>query len=148
MKTSLIICVLSTSVGLFFGSSLTKLHYEEKLVNIHNKYVESIQEARTKEEEWRAKANELEDKYQKELDAVKHSNDAVIDKLRKQLSTSSSRMSQTCKSSPKSDDSARRAKVSTELTRLIEFSEHCARRLDESLVLNRALQNWIKESSK
>lgn len=148
MKTNLVICILSTCMGLYLGSSVTKLHYEKKLIEAHNKYVESIQEARAKEEEWRVKANELEVKYQNELEATKHSNDLVINKLRKQLSQASSRVPQTCKSSFKSDDSSRRTRVSEEITKLIEFSEHCSRRLDESLVLNRALQNWIRESSK
>ena len=148
MRLELALGILGLTAGIFVGATFEKLVYEEKLAEIHNKYVESIQEARAKEEEWRVKADELEQKYQKEVEAVKYSNDAVINKLRKQLSSSSSRVPKTCKSSSKPDDSARRAKVSTELTKLIEFSEHCSRRLDESLVLNRALQNWIRESSK
>ena len=134
------------TAGIFVGATFEKLAYEEKLTEIHNKYVESIQEARAKEEEWRVKADELEQKYQKEMEAVKYSNDAVIDKLRKQLSDSSSRVPKACKPTTKSDDSSRRARVSKELTSLIEFSEHCSRRLDESLVLNKALQDWIKNA--
>lgn len=148
MRLELALGILGLAAGIFVGTSFEKLAYEEKLTEIHNKYVESIQEARAKEEEWRVKADELEQKYQKEMEAVKYSNDAVVDKLRKQLSDSSSRVPKACKPTTKSDDSSRRARVSKELTSLIEFSEQCSRRLDESLVLNRALQNWIKESSK
>lgn len=148
MRLELALGILGLAAGIFVGASFEKLAYEEKLTEIHNKYVESIQEARAKEEEWRVKADELEQKYQKEMEAVKYSNDAVVDKLRKQLSDSSSRVPKACKPTSKPDDPARRARVSKELTSLIEFSEQCSRRLDESLVLNRALQNWIKESSK
>ena len=146
MRLELALGILGLTAGIFVGATFEKLAYEEKLTEIHNKYVESIQEARAKEEEWRVKADELEQKYQKEMEAVKYSNDAVIDKLRKQLSDSSSRVPKACKPTTKSDDSSRRARVSKELTSLIEFSEHCARRLDESLVLNKALQDWIKNA--
>lgn len=145
---NLAISLIPLVIGALLGSSFTKLYYERELIKIHNQYVKSIQEARTIEDKLREKANELEIKYQKDLEAVKSSNAAVVDKLRKQLSDSSSRVPKTCKPTPKSDDSSRRARVSKELTNLIEFSEQCSRRLDESLVLNRALQNWIKESSK
>lgn len=145
---NLAISLIPLVIGALLGSSFTKLYYERELIKIHNQYVKSIQEARTIEDKLREKANELEIKYQKDLEAVKYSNAAVVDKLRKQLSDSSSRVPKTCKPTPKSDDSSRRARVSKELTNLIEFSEQCSRRLDESLVLNRALQNWIKESSK
>ena len=146
MRLELALGILGLTAGIFVGATFEKLAYEEKLTEIHNKYVESIQEARAKEEEWRVKADELEQKYQKEMEAVKYSNDAVIDKLRKQLSDSSSRVPKACKPTTKSDDSSRRARVSKELTSLIEFSEHCSRRLDESLVLNKALQDWIKNA--
>ena len=145
---NLAISLIPILIGAVLGSSLTKLYYERELTKIHNQYVKSIQEARAIEDELREKANALEIKYQKDLEAVKSSNTAIVDKLRKQLSDSSSRVPQTCKPPSKSDDSSRRARVSKELTSLIEFSERCSRRLDESLVLNRALQNWIKESSK
>lgn len=146
MRLELALGILGLTAGIFVGASFEKLVYEEKLTEIHNKYVESIQEARAKEEEWRVKADELEQKYQKEMEAIKYSNDAVIDKLRKQLSDSSSRVPKACKPTTKSDDSSRRARVSKELTSLIEFSEQCSRRLDESLVLNKALQDWIKNA--
>lgn len=145
---NLAISLIPLVLGALLGSSFTKLYYERELTKIHSQYVKSIQEARTIEDKLREKANELEIKYQKDLEAVKYSNAAVVDKLRKQLSDSSSRVPKACKPTTKSDDSSRRARVSKELTSLIEFSEQCSRRLDESLVLNRALQNWIKESSK
>lgn len=145
---NLAISLIPLILGALLGSSFTKLYYERELTKIHSQYVKSIQEARTIEDKLREKANELEIKYQKDLEAVKYSNAAVVDKLRKQLSDSSSRVPKACKPTTKSDDSSRRARVSKELTSLIEFSEQCSRRLDESLVLNRALQNWIKESSK
>lgn len=145
---NLAISLIPLVLGALLGSSFTKLYYERELTKIHSQYVKSIQEARTIEDKLREKANELEIKYQKDLEAVKYSNAAVVDKLRKQLSDSSSRVPKVCKPTTKSDDSSRRARVSKELTNLIEFSEQCSRRLDESLVLNRALQNWIKESSK
>lgn len=145
---NLAVSLIPLVLGALLGSSFTKLYYERELTKIHNQYVKSIQEARTIEDKLREKANELEIKYQKDLETVKYSNAAVVDKLRKQLSDSSSRMPKACKPTTKSDDSSRRARVSKELTSLIEFSEQCSRRLDESLVLNRALQNWIKESSK
>jgi hypothetical protein len=145
---NLAISLIPLVLGALLGSSFTKLYYERELTKIHSQYVKSIQEARTIEDKLREKANELEIKYQKDLEAVKYSNAAVVDKLRKQLSDSSSRVPKACKPTTKSDDSSRRARVSKELTNLIEFSEQCSRRLDESLVLNRALQNWIKESSK
>ena len=145
---NLAVSLIPLVLGALLGSSFTKLSYERELTKIHNQYVNSIQEARTIEDKLREKANELEIKYQKDLEAVKYSNAAVVDKLRKQLSDSSSRVPKACKPTTKSDDSSRRARVSKELTSLIEFSEQCSRRLDESLVLNRALQNWIKESSK
>lgn len=145
---NLAVSLIPLVLGALLGSSFTKLSYERELTKIHNQYVKSIQEARTIEDKLREKANELEIKYQKDLEAVKYSNAAVVDKLRKQLSDSSSRVPKACKPTTKSDDSSRRARVSKELTSLIEFSEQCSRRLDESLVLNRALQNWIKESSK
>lgn len=145
---NLAISLIPLVLGALLGSSFTKLYYERELTKIHSQYVKSIQEARTIEDKLREKANELEIKYQKDLEAVKYSNAAVVDKLRKQLSDSSSRVPKACKPTTKSDDSSRRARVSKELTNLIEFSEQCSRRLDESLVLNKALQNWIKESSK
>lgn len=145
---NLAVSLIPLVLGALLGSSFNKLYYERELTKIHNQYVKSIQEARTIEDKLREKANELEIKYQKDLEAVKYSNAAVVDKLRKQLSDSSSRVPKACKPTTKSDDSSRRARVSKELTSLIEFSEQCSRRLDESLVLNRALQNWIKESSK
>lgn len=145
---NLAISLIPLVLGALLGSSFTKLYYERELTKIHSQYVKSIQEARTIEDKLREKANELEIKYQKDLEAIKYSNAAVVDKLRKQLSDSSSRVPKACKPTTKSDDSSRRARVSKELTSLIEFSEQCSRRLDESLVLNRALQNWIKESSK
>lgn len=146
MRLELALGILGLTAGIFVGATFEKLVYEEKLTEIHNKYVESIQEARAKEEEWRVKADELEQKYQKEMEAIKYSNAAVIDKLRKQLSSSSSRVPKTCKPTIKPDDSSRRARVSKELTSLIEFSEQCSRRLDESLVLNKALQDWIRNA--
>lgn len=146
MRLELALGILGLTAGIFVGATFEKLVYEEKLTEIHNKYVESIQEARAKEEEWRVKADELEQKYQKEMEAIKYSNAAVIDKLRKQLSSSSSRVPKACKPTTKSDDSSRRARVSKELTSLIEFSEQCSRRLDESLVLNKALQDWIRNA--
>ena len=145
---NLAISLIPLVLGALLGSSFMKLYYERELTKIHNQYVKSIQEARTIEDKLREKANELEIKYQKDLEAIKYSNAAVVDKLRKQLSNSSSRVPKACKPTTKSDDSSRRARVSKELTSLIEFSEQCSRRLDESLVLNRALKNWIKESSK
>ena len=148
MKIHLIFYALFFFLGGYLGSTHEKSIYEDELRQIHTQYVESIQEARAKENEWREKADALELKYQKELEAVKSSNTDVIDKLRKQLSNSSSRMPQTCQSTSKSNDSARRARVSEELTNLINFSERCSKRLDESLVLNKALQTWIKENTR
>ena len=131
-------------VGYSIGATLIVFDLKDQLQEVQNTYVQSLKDARAKEQEWRDKAYAIEEKYQQDLQSVKSSNDAVVNKLRKQLSKTSTRVPSTCKTPSKSDGSTGESRVSKELTSLIEFSEHCARRLDETLVLNRALQNWIK----
>ena len=133
-------------IGYSVIATLVVFDLKDQLKEIQNTYVQSLKDARAKEQEWRDKAYAIEEKYQQDLQSIKSSNDAVVNKLRKQLSEASTRVPSTCKTTNKSDGSTGESRVSKEITSLIEFSEHCARRLDESLVLNKALQDWIKNA--
>lgn len=136
--------VLPLVLGLLLGWSLTDSYYSHQLLDQADAYKASIEAVRTKEREWRQKANESEIKYQQELEEVKHSNSAELNRLRKQLN--SYRMSSNTNSSGKFNDSSRESRVSEEFTKLAEFSDRCSRRADELIIQVRNLQSWIKET--
>ena len=79
---NLAISLIPLVIGALLGSSFTKLYYERELTKIHNQYVKSIQEARTIEDKLREKANELEIKYQKDLEAASAA-DRILEQMNK-----------------------------------------------------------------
>lgn len=135
---------ISFIIGFTTSWGITSAHYKDMLLDQARAYKASIEAVRAKELEWRNKANEAEEHYTKELEAVRATDSAELDRLRKQLA-STSRVPGNCTSASQSDDPNRRAKVSERIEALAEFSDRCARRTDELIIQLRNLQKWVRE---
>lgn len=145
----LLLFLVPMSLGLGLGFYATSDYYKGKMLKEAEAYKASVEAARTREAEWRKKADEQELQYQRDLESVRTSNDAELDRLRKQLRKQASRrMSAAPKSSSKHHAEAGEAKLAAAVSDLAEYSDRCSRRADELIVQVNALQAWIKTQGK
>lgn len=151
LKNTLQIGLIVISCGAIYfagyssGSSSTEAKYQEKIIEQLMEERRLIQENRTKEEEWRQESRRREIEYQNRIASIRSSNDAVVKRLRKQLDAYADRLSSNSDSSSKLNAEDRRANLSEEIKRLVDFSDKCARRADELIVQVNALQEWINK---
>lgn len=91
---SLVLLITSFSIGYITAES----KYQKILLAQEKTYSDSIQRARDQEQVWRNKTVDVEKNYQEQLHQVQQSNatlDALVVRLRKQLSQTSNRVSTT-----------------------------------------------------
>lgn len=136
--------LIALFVGIYLGYGAADNHYKGLLLEQSEAYKASIQAVRTKEQEWRRKAYEAEEQYQKDLEAVRLDTSHELDRLRKQLAEAH-RVSSAYASTSQPDGEDRRPNVPKRIEELAEFSERCARRADELIVQVRSLQDWINK---
>ena len=134
-------------VGFFLGYGYMADEHNEIMVSKEKEYLTSLEEARNKERQWQNKAQEIENEYQKNLIAIRQSNDITVDRLRSQLDSYSKRLSSCSKSSNRTNGSTGTTSVPREIKNLVNFSEQCARRADELILQVNGLQKWYKETS-
>lgn len=141
---SLVLLITSFSIGYITAES----KYQKILLAQEKAYSDSIQRARDQEQVWRNKTVDVEKNYQEQLHQVQQSNatlDALVVRLRKQLSQTSNRVSTTPLPTNHTHESPRRARVPGEIDKLIVFSDRCAKRSDELILQVQGLQKWINE---
>ncbi len=138
--------LLTGLVGGYIGYTLASTHYQGEMLKAYDSYKASVDTARTKEKEWQLLAMKKDEEYQKRISDMQSSNDELVDRLRKQLSELTLRVSTTSQSSSKPHGSSREANLSKSVGDLIEFSSKCSKRTDELIVQLESLQQWIKES--
>ena len=139
--------IISLVIGFFLGYGYMADTHTEIMNQKESEYVVPIELARNFERQWQNKAQEIEDEYQKELIAIKQSNDLIVDRLRIQLDSYDKRLSSCTKSSNRTNGSTGTTSVSTEVKNLINFSEQCAKRADELILQVNGLQKWYRETS-
>lgn len=130
-----------------FGGAVAH-YYDQKLAEIDAQYRESVQQARTKENEWKELAKQTEAKYQEELAKVTsdaNANADLVTRLRKQLSSVTCRVPSTTKSSSKSNDSTADSQLSGRIADLVEFSGRCSKQADELALQLKNLQAWLNQ---
>lgn len=117
------------------------------MAEIESKYLESIKQARNQELVWQKKAQEVEAAYveQKKLSEADAANNAiVVNRLREQVASYSTRVSQRSSSSSCSDVEARTAKLAKRVLDLTEFGKRCSKRADELIIQVEGLQSFIE----
>lgn len=134
--------VITFVIGLILGYSLTSNYYQHKMLGEAQIYKEQVAEARTKEREWQQKAYELDNEYKEKINSIQSNNDALVARLRQQLSDAS-RVSSNCQSSSQSNGNSKQARISEEIRNLVDFSHECARDADKLSIQLDSLQNWI-----
>lgn len=137
-----IACFVSGYVGYTIASS----KYQEELLKIASTYKASVEEARTKEKEWQEVARKKDEEYQEKLNNLQSNNDELVDRLRKQLTELTLRVSSTSSTPSKSHGSSGEHQLSERISSLVEFSDRCSKSADKLRIQLESLQNWIKET--
>lgn len=138
--------LLTGLIGGCIGYTLASAHYQNEMLKAYDSYKASVDTARTKEKEWQLLAIKKDEEYQKRISDMQSSNDELVNRLRKQLSELTFRVSTTPQSSSKSHGSPRETNLSKSVGDLVEFSNKCSKRTDELIIQLESLQQWVKES--
>lgn len=128
----------------YVGYAISSIHYLKQLDEINETYRKSVYSARLMEKTWKKIAEKKDDEYQKKLADLKSNNDELVNRLRKQLSELTLRVSSTSKSSSQSNDSTRERELSERIGDLVDFSSRCSKSADQCRVQLESLQSWIK----
>lgn len=140
--TTSCLCIISGGIGYLVAD-----HFHQKdLLEIHSKYEESVKKARNQEREWKEIASKKDEEYQQKLNSMQSSNDELVDRLRKQLSELTLRVSSTSKSSSKSNGTSRESQLSARIGELVDFSNRCSKSADQVRAQLETLQSWVKET--
>lgn len=130
----------------YVGYAISSIHYLKQLDEINETYRKSVDTARTMEKTWKRIAEKKDDEYQKKLADLKSNNDELVNRLRKQLSELTLRVSSASKSSSKSNGTSRERELSERIGELVDFSSRCSKSADQCRVQLESLQSWIKST--
>lgn len=142
--TTSCLCLISGGIGYLIADHF----HQEELLEIHAMYQTSVKNARSLEKEWRDIASKKDEEYQQKLNSMQSSNDELVNRLRKQLSELTLRVSSAPKSSSKPNESSSESQLSSRVGELVEFSSRCSKTADQLRLQLESLQSWIKETHK
>ena len=119
--------------------------YQEMLLNQEREYKVLLDQAKQQEQRQKDESTKIETKYEERIRSIQSNNDALVARLREQLTTLNKRLSSTSQSTNKSNGSTRETNLSERLGEVIEFSNRCSKRADELIIQLGALQEQVNK---
>ena len=119
--------------------------YQELLLNQEKEYKVLLDQAKQQEQRQKDESTKIETEYEERIRSIQSNNDALVARLRNQLSILNQRLSSKTQSSSQSNDSSRETELSERLGEVIEFSNRCSKRADELIIQLEALQEWVNK---